>query len=257
MATPSWIEDRVSGVVAKVQLRNQLLAAMPVGELEPLLSDLECVPLTPGQALYESGGRITHAFFPATSIVSLLYTMADGATAEVALVGREGVVGLALAMGGDRTSSRASVRTAGNAYRLAAEILKREFNKAGALHGLLLRYTQALLTQMAQTAVCNRYHSVDQQLSRWLLQSLDRLDSIEICMTQELIANTLGVRREGVNEAAGRLQAEGMVQLRHGLITVLNRSRLEQMTCECYGVVRKEFDRLLPGAQPGASSLGP
>ena len=211
-----------------------------------MLSQIEYVPMALGEVLYESGGRLAHVYFPATCIVSLLYVMADGASAEVAIVGREGIVGLALLMGGDTTPSRAVVQSGGHAYRLPAAVLKSQFNNVGALHVLLLRYTQALLTQMAQTAVCNRHHSVDQQLCRWLLLTLDRLDSNEINMTQELIANMLGVRREGVNSAAGKLQASGIIQYRHGVITILERRRLEQRVCECYAVVKKEFDRLLP-----------
>ena len=199
-----------------------------------------------GEALYESGGRLRHVYFPTTSIVSLLYVMADGASAEIAVVGNEGILGIALFMGGETTPSRAVVQSAGHGYRLEAQLLKQEFNRAGAaLHLLLLRYTQALITQMAQTAVCNRHHSVEQQLCRWLLLSMDRLSGNELSMTQELIANMLGVRREGVTEAAGKLQRAGMISYSRGHITVLDRGRLERESCECYAVVKKEFDRLL------------
>jgi CRP-like cAMP-binding protein len=229
-------------------LENLLLAALPPADSERLLPHLEYVPMTLGQVVYESGALLDHVYFPATCIVSLLYVMADGASAEVAIVGKEGIVGLALVMGGDTTPSRALVQSAGFSYRLPSGVLKAEFNQVGALHVLLLRYTQALLTQMAQTAVCNRHHTVDQQLCRWLLLSLDRLESSEISMTQELIANMLGVRREGVNLAAGKLQASGIIQYRHGVISVLNRKRLEERVCECYSVVKKEQARLLPFA---------
>jgi CRP-like cAMP-binding protein len=185
-------------------------------------------------------------YFPTTSIVSLLYVMADGASAEIAVVGNEGVIGVSLFMGGETTPSRAVVQSAGYAYRLSGQLLKEEFTRAGAMQHLLLRYTQALITQMAQTAVCNRHHSLDQQLCRWLLLSLDRLASNELVMTQELIANMLGVRREGVTEAAGRLQSAGLIEYRRGHITVINRAGLEARTCECYAVVKKESDRLLP-----------
>jgi CRP-like cAMP-binding protein len=206
--------------------------------------------MTLGQVVYESGAQLEHVYFPANCIVSMLYVMADGASAEVAVVGKDGMVGLALIMGGDTTPSRALVQSAGDTYRLPKEIMKSEFNQMGALHMLVLRYTQALLTQMAQTAVCNRHHTVDQQLCRWLLLSLDRLDSNDISMTQELIANMLGVRREGVNLAAGKLQASGIIHYRHGTITVLDRRKLEERVCECYEVVRKEAARLLPLARP-------
>ena len=199
-----------------------------------------------GEVLYESGSQLRHVYFPTTSIVSLLYVMEDGASAEIAVVGNEGMVGVALFMGGETTPSRALVQSAGHAYRLRGQVLKDEFHRATALQHLLLRYTQALLTQMAQTAVCNRHHSVDQQLCRWLLLSLDRLPSSELSMTQELIANMLGVRREGVTEAARRLQVAGLIHYRRGHITVLDRPRLEARACECYQVVKAEFDRLLP-----------
>ena len=212
-----------------------------------------------GDALYEPGGRLRHVYFPANSIVSLLYVMEDGASAEIAVVGNEGILGIALFMGGETTPSRAVVQSAGHGYRLEAQLLKQEFNRAGAMMHLLLRYTQALITQIAQTAVCNRHHTVEQQLCRWLLLSLDRLSTQELTMTQELIANMLGVRREGVTEAAGTLQRAGVIRYSRGRITVLNRQRLEREVCECYAVVKKEFDRLLsdiPLANPGRI-LGP
>jgi CRP-like cAMP-binding protein len=198
-----------------------------------------------GNVLYESGERLAHVYFPTTSILSLLYVMEDGASAEIAVVGNEGVLGISLFMGGETTPSRAVVQSAGYGYRLKSQLLKQEFNRAGPLMRLLLRYTQALITQMAQTAVCNRHHSVDQQLCRWLLLSLDRLTGQELTMTQELIANMLGVRREGVTDAAGKLQRAGMIRYSRGRITVLDRKRLEQEVCECYAVVKNEFDRLL------------
>ena len=199
-----------------------------------------------GKVLYESGNRLQHVYFPTNCIVSLLYVMEDGASAEIAVVGNEGVIGIALFMGGETTPSRALVQSAGHAYRLKGQLLKDEFNRSEELQHLLLRYTQALLTQMSQTAVCNRHHSVDQQLCRWLLLGLDRLSSNTLRMTQELIANMLGVRREGVTEAAGKLQAAGLIRYTRGKITVLDRPRLESRACECYSVVKKEFDRLLP-----------
>jgi CRP-like cAMP-binding protein len=225
--------------------QNHLLAALPAADFERLAPHLELVPMTLGDALYESGGRLQHVYFPTTSIVSLLYVMEDGASAEIAVVGCEGILGISLFMGGETTPSRAVVQSAGYGFRLKAHALKQEFNRAGAVMHLLLRYTQALITQMAQTAVCNRHHSVEQQLCRWLLLSLDRLSTHELAMTQELIANMLGVRREGVTEAAGKLQSAGLIRYSRGRITVLDRSRLEQAVCECYAVVKKEFDRLL------------
>jgi CRP-like cAMP-binding protein len=195
--------------------------------------------------LYESGGKLQHVYFPTTSIVSLLYVMTDGASAEIAVVGNEGILGISLFMGGETTPSRAVVQSAGYGYRLKAKLLKQEFGRGGPVMRLLLRYTQALITQMAQTAVCNRHHSVEQQLCRWLLLSLDRLSTFELTMTQELIANMLGVRREGVTEAAGKLQRAGLIRYKRGRITVLDRPGLEQEVCECYAVVQKEFDRLL------------
>ena len=203
-----------------------------------------------GHVLYESGGSLQYVYFPTDSIISLLYVMEDGASAEIAVVGNEGMVGVALFMGGETTPNRAIVQVAGTAYRLRGQFLKQEFSRSGALQQLLLRYTQALLTQMAQTAVCNRHHSVDQQLCRWLLLSLDRLPSSELTMTQELIGNMLGVRREGVTAAAGKLQAAGAIHYSRGHITVLDRSMLEERCCECYAVVKREFDRLLPDVRP-------
>jgi CRP-like cAMP-binding protein len=228
--------------------QNDLLAALPRLESDRLYPHLQLVPLPLGEVLYESGDTLQHVYFPVLSIVSLLYVMADGASAEIAVVGNEGVIGIALFMGGETMPNRAVVQSAGYAYRLKGQLLKEEFNRAGELQHLLLRYTQALLTQMAQTAVCNRHHSVDQQLCRWLLLSLDRLPSNELCMTQELIANMLGVRREGVTEAAGKLQSAGLIQYSRGRITVTDRPGLEARACECYQVVKTEFDRLLPYA---------
>ena len=225
--------------------QNHLLAALPVAEFGRLSPHLELVPMPLAEALYESGGLLQHVYFPTTSIVSLLYVMEDGASAEIAVVGNEGVLGIALFMGGETTPSRAVVQSAGYGYRLKASLLKQEFNRAGPMMRLLLRYTQALITQMAQTAVCNRHHSVEQQLCRWLLLSLDRLTTHELTMTQELIANMLGVRREGVTEAAGNLQRAGVIRYSRGRITVLDRRLLEKEVCECYAVVRREFDRLL------------
>ena len=230
--------------------RNSLLAALSAAEQERLFPQLELVPMPLGKVLYESGNRLGHVYFPTDCIVSLLYVMEDGASAEIAVVGNEGLVGVALFMGGETTPSRAVVQSAGFAYRLPGAIIKQEFNRGGAMQELMLRYTQALLTQMAQTAVCNRHHSVDQQLCRWLLLSLDRLPSKELTMTQELIANMLGVRREGVTEAAGQLQSAGLIRYSRGHITVLDRAKLEERVCECYAVVKKEFSRLLPYLQP-------
>jgi CRP-like cAMP-binding protein len=226
--------------------QNQLLAALPKAELERWLPDLEAVELPLGQVLYESGMALSHVFFPVTAIVSLLYVMQDGASAEIAVVGNEGLVGISLFMGGESTPSRAVVQSAGVGFRLKAQLMKNEFNRAGPVLHLLLRYTQALITQMAQTAVCNRHHSLDQQLCRWLLLSLDRLQGHELVMTQALIANMLGVRREGVTEGALKLQKAGLLRYSRGRITVLDRMGLEERTCECYAVVKKEYDRLLP-----------
>jgi len=225
--------------------QNHLLAALPAAEFERLVPHLELVPMPLGECLYESGGLLQHVYFPTTSIVSLLYVMENGASAEIAVVGNEGILGVSLFMGGETTPSRAVVQSAGYGYRLKAQLLKDEFNRAGPVLRLLLRYTQALITQMAQTAVCNRHHALEQQLCRWLLLSLDRLESDELAMTQELIANMLGVRREGVTEAAGKLQRAGLIRYSRGHIQVLDRPGLERSVCECYAVVKKEFDRLL------------
>jgi CRP-like cAMP-binding protein len=226
--------------------QNHLLDALPPADYERLVSHLELIPLGLGDILYESGSKLRHVYFPTTCIISLLYVMEDGASAEIAIVGNEGILGISLFMGGDTTPSRAVVQSAGHAFRLKAELLKSEFGRFGPTMHLLLRYTQALITQMAQTAVCNRHHSVDQQLCRWLLLSLDRLSVNELSMTQELIANMLGVRREGVTEAAGKLQEAGLIHYRRGRITVVDRAALEARACECYRVVKTEFDRLLP-----------
>jgi CRP-like cAMP-binding protein len=227
-------------------IENHLLAALPHAELQRWLPHIEHVEMPLGQVLYESGGTLNHVYFPTTSIVSLLYVMENGASAEIAVVGNDGIVGISLFMGGDSTSSRAVVQSAGQGYRLNAQSMKDEFNRAGPVLHLLLRYTQALITQMAQTAVCNRHHSLDQQLCRWLLLSLDRLQGNELVMTQELIANMLGVRREGVTEGALKLQQAGLISYARGRITVLDRAALEKRSCECYAVVKKEYDRLLP-----------
>ena len=227
---------------------NGLLAVLPAAERERLRSHLEPVPMVLGEVVYESGSRQDYVYFPTTAIVSLLYVMADGASAEIAVVGNEGMVGVSLFMGGETTPSRAIVQSAGSAFRLSGQVLKREFIRAGPMQHLLLRYTQALLTQMAQTAVCNRHHSVDQQLCRWLLLSLDRLPSNQLQMTQELIANMLGVRRQGVTESARKLEQDGLITYKRGLITVLDRPGLEKRSCECYSVVKRETERLLPPA---------
>ena len=233
--------------------QNRILAALPAEECEYLFRHLELVPMPLGHSLYESGTQMRHVYFPTTCIVSLLYATEDGTPAEIAVVGSEGVVGVSLFMGGETTPGRAVVQSAGHAYRLQAQLVIDEFQRIGgrrngAFHRLLLRYTQALLTQTAQTAVCNRHHSLDQQLCRWLLLSLDRLPSRKLIMTRELIANMLGVPREGVAEAAGNLQKAGLIEYRHGHITVLDRAGLEARVCGCYAVVKKEFDRLLPEA---------
>ena len=227
-------------------MENHLLAALPDAEWQRWLPQLERVEMPLGQVLYESGGTLSHVYFPTTAIVSLLYVMENGASAEIAVVGNEGIVGISLFMGGDSTSSRAVVQSAGQGYRLKAQIMKADFNRAGPVLHLLLRYTQALITQMAQTAVCNRHHSLDQQLCRWLLLSLDRLQGNELVMTQELIANMLGVRREGVTEGALKLQQAGLIRYARGHISVLDRNGLQKRSCECYAVVKKEYDRLLP-----------
>ena len=225
---------------------NHLLAALPVEVQERLFPDLEWVDMPLGKVLYESGDTMRHVYFPADCIVSLLYVMENGASAEISVVGNEGLVGVSLFMGGESTPSRAIVQSAGSAFRLPGQRLKDEFNRHTGLLLLLLRYTQSLITQMSQTAVCNRHHAIDQQLCRWLLLSLDRLKGDQLTMTQELIANMLGVRREGVTEAAGRLQRLGVIEYNRGHITVLDRPKLETLCCECYAVVKKETDRLLP-----------
>lgn len=234
--------------------QNHLLAALPLTEYGRLEAGLELVRMPLGEVLSESGGRMHHAYFPTTCIVSLLYVLEDGASAEIGVVGNEGIVGISLFMGGDTTPSRAVVRSAGYAYRLDAGLLQREFNLAGAAMRLLLRYTQSLMTQMTQTAVCNRHHSVEQQLCRALLLSLDRMAGNSLTMTQELIARILGVRREGVTEAAGKLQRAGLIRYSRGHIDVLDRDGLESSVCECYGVVKREYARLMPDIprQPGA-----
>ena len=229
--------------------QNHLLAALPGMEFERLAPHLELAPMALGAMVYSPGEQLQHAYFPTTAIVSLLYVMENGASAEIAVVGNEGVVGISLFMGGGSTPSRAVVQSAGRGYRLNAQAIMVEFNQSGPVMRLLLRYTQALITQMAQTAVCNRHHSLDQQLCRWLLLSLDRLTGSELVMTQELIANMLGVRREGVTEGAMRLQQAGLIRYARGHITVLDRAGLEARTCECYAVVKKEYDRLLPVAR--------
>lgn len=226
--------------------KNHLLAALPGDELARWLPWLEPVDMPLGLVLYESGRTLSHVYFPTTSIVSLLYVMENGASAEIAVVGCDGLVGISLFMGGESTPSRAVVQSAGQGIRLRSQAMKEEFNRAGPVMHLLLRYTQALITQMAQTAVCNRHHSLDQQLCRWLLLSLDRLSGSELVMTQELIANMLGVRREGVTEAALKLQSSGLIRYARGHISVLDRAGLEERTCECYAVVKREYDRLLP-----------
>jgi len=225
--------------------QNHLLAALPAAEFERLSPHLELVTLPLGEILYEPGVQMQHAFFPVTAIVSLHYVMESGASAETAGVGNEGVVGISLFMGGNTTPSSAVVQTAGQAYRLPGRLLKQEFGRAGVMQRLLLRYTQALLTQMIQTAACNRHHSVEQQLCRWLLLTIDRIPSRELVMTQELVASMLGVRREGITAAAGNLQRAGVIRYRRGHISVLDRSGLEAGSCECYAVVKKEFGRLL------------
>lgn len=226
--------------------QNHVLAALPDEVWLRVQPHLELTPMPLGLVLYESGDHMQHAYFPTTSIVSLLYVMEDGHSTEIAIVGNEGIVGIALFMGGETTPSRGVVQAAGACYRMPGKLLKDEFLRAGPLQRLLLRYTQALITQMAQTAVCNRHHSIDQQFARWLLLSIDRLSSNDLVMTQELIANMLGVRREGVTEAAGKLQKLGLIRYNRGRISVLDRPGLEQHSCECYAVVKREFDRLLP-----------
>jgi len=230
--------------------QNHILDALPQPERERLFPHLKLVTLPLGKVLYESGDTLRHIYFPIDSIVSLLYVLKNGESAEIAVVGNDGALGVALFMGGETTTNRAIVQSAGSAYQLTGARLKEEFERHGETLHILLRYTQALLTQMAQTAVCNRHHTVDQQLCRWLLLSLDRLSASELVMTQELIAGMLGVRREGVTEAAGKLQKLGVIKYSRGHINVLDRPRLERLSCECYAVVKKETDRLLPLRPP-------
>ena len=225
---------------------NYLLAALPEIDLQRWLPNLEPIHMPLGTVLYESGAALSHVYFPTTAIISLLYVMENGASAEIAVAGNEAIVGISLFMGGESTPSRAVVQSAGHAFRMPAGILKEEFSRSGAVLHLLLRYTQALITQMAQTAVCNRHHTLHQQLCRWLLLSLDRLQGDELVMTQELIANMLGVRREGVTEGALKLQQAGIIRYARGHVTVIDRAALEKCTCECYAVVKKEYARLLP-----------
>lgn len=232
--------------LTRISKENHLLSALSTTDFNRLLPDLKLVTMPLGRVIYESGALLSHIYFPIDCIISLLYVMRNGAAAEIAVVGNEGVVGIALFMGGGTTPSRAVVQNAGHALELKREVLEKEFNRAGPLHNLLLRYTQALITQMSQTAACNRHHTVEQQLCRWLLLNLDRLSSNELRMTQELIANMLGVRREGVTQAAVKLQARGLIQYSRGHITILDRPALEAEVCECYAVVKKEYDRLLP-----------
>lgn len=226
--------------------QNNLLASLPTEVQERIFPHLDLISMPLGQVLYESGDTMDNVYFPTNAIVSLLYVMENGASAEISVVGFEGVVGVALFMGGQSTPSRAVVQSAGSFFRLKSSLIMSEFNSLGDMMRLLLRYTQSLITQMSQTAVCNRHHSIDQQLCRWLLLSLDRLPSSSLVMTQELIANMLGVRREGVTEAAGKLQRLGVIEYRRGHIVVLDRAKLEHLSCECYAVVKRETDRLLP-----------
>jgi len=226
--------------------QNRLLAALPTAEFERLAAHLEPVEMLLGDVLYESGGLLQHVYFPTTAILSLHYVMENGSSSEIAGVGNEGVLGISLFLGGNTTPSRAVVQTGGQGYRLKAPLMMQEFNRAGLMQQLMLRYTQALITQMSQTAACNRHHSLVQQLCRWLLLTLDRMPTNELIMTQELVASMLGVRREGVTEAAGKLQQAGVIRYRRGHITVVQRSGLESQVCECYAVVKKEFARLLP-----------
>ena len=234
---------------------NHLLAALPDDAYNALLTSLEPIEMPLGLSVYESGGAQGYVYFPTTAIVSLLYVLANGSSAEIAITGNEGLVGIALFMGGETTPSRAVVQSAGNGFRLRAAMVKKQFEAGGPLQHLLLRFTQALITQMTQTAVCNRHHAVDQQLCRWLLLSLDRLSGDKLVMTQELIANMLGVRREGVTEAAGKLQDEGLIEYSRGKITVVDRAKLEKRVCECYAVVKREYDRLLPAHEGSTHSV--
>jgi len=247
---------KVGGVRGANPRENRLLAALSDPDYQALLPDLEPMPMPLGLAVYESGGPQGYVYFPTDSIVSLLYVLENGASTEIAVTGNEGLVGISLFMGGETTPSRAVVQGAGHGYRVRAAVLKKHFESSGDVQHLLLRFTQALITQMTQTAVCNRHHAVDQQLCRWLLLMLDRLSSNEVLMTQELIANMLGVRREGVTEAAGKLQAEGLIEYRRGRISVLDRPQLEARVCECYGVVKKEYDRLLSPVAPQRARNG-
>jgi CRP-like cAMP-binding protein len=240
------MKKTVPAPVRQSPRQNRILGALPDEDFERLKPSLELVPLPLGWAVYEAGDTQSYVLFPTTSIVSLLYVMENGASAAIGVVGNEGLVGISLFMGGGSTTSRAIVQSAGHAFRLRSSLLKREFDMGGALQRLTLCYTQALLTQMAQTAVCNRHHSIEQQLCRWLLLGLDRLSGNEVAMTQEMIANMLGVRREGITEAAGKLQASGVINYSRGKITVLDRPKLEAKVCECYAVVKSEYDRLLP-----------
>ena len=243
----------VHGVLRPEPRENRLLASLPDSDYESLLPHLERIPMPLGMAVYESGSTQGFVYFPADSIVSLLYVLANGASTEIAVTGREGLVGISLFMGGETTPSRAVVQSAGHGYRVRGAQLRKLFEASGDVQHLLLRYTQALITQMTQTAVCNRHHSVDQQLCRWLLLMLDRLAADEVRMTQELIANMLGVRREGVTEAAGKLQSDGLIEYSRGRIRVIDRPRLEARVCECYAVVKREYERLLPEAKPAAA----
>jgi CRP-like cAMP-binding protein len=235
---------------------NHLLAALPNDQWQRWLPHLEHVDMPLGQVLYEPGSTLTHVYFPTTAIVSLLYVMQNGESAEIAVVGNEGVIGVSLFMGGESTPSRALVQSAGGSFRLTAQLMKEEFYRAGPVLHLLLRYTQALITQMVQTAACNRHHSLDQQLCRWLLLSLDRLQGTEMVMTQQLIANMMGVPREGATEGALKLQNAGLIDYTGGRIRVLNREGLEKRTCECYAVVKKEYDRLLPDKLENIFAIG-
>jgi CRP-like cAMP-binding protein len=236
--------------------QNHLLASLPAAEFERLSQHLELVPMPLGEILYEPGRLMQHAYFPTTAIVSLHYVMDTGASAETAGVGNEGVVGISLFLGGNTTPSSAVVQTAGHGYRLASRMLKEEFNRAGPMRSLMLRYTQALLTQMMQTAACNRHHSVEQQLCRWLLLTIDRIPSGQLTMTQELVASMLGVRREGITQAAGNLQRDGLIRYRRGHIAVLERAGLETRACECYAVVKKEIGRLLSDVRHRQEAVG-
>jgi len=249
--TESPNAQAVKSHIAHSPKHNHILASLPDADYDRLLPYLELQPLEVGSAICEAGGRICHGYFPTTSIVAPLCVMENGASAAIAIAGKEGVVGIPLFMGGDTSSNREVVQSTGYAYRVGASRLKREFEHGGALQHLLLRYTQALMTQIAQTAMCNRYHSVEQRLCRWLLLSLDRVCSSELNMTQEQVANMLGVRREGITEAAGKLQEAGLISYARGRILVLDRPRLEARVCECYAVVNREFDRLLPNGAVG------